>query len=229
MQKDIITVTDVEAARALRGVGFLPQFLEPASPSDVAKQAKVAANLVHHHVKRCLELGLLFEAKREAGKVFYQTAARNFKVPRRLLENEDKIGMTIRKLSGAFMQAYEKSDRLTGNAESDFDVYGFDKHEPPETQTEPVIGNGEVRPAHFQAITVRLSASIYQELVRKIAIMLNETKPEPKDGIACTIGLMAFEGLIPDEFGQFETESRHLSSFMPEIRVTADSSDQQNA
>jgi hypothetical protein len=215
MQKDIITVTDVEAARALRGVGFLPQFLEPASPSDVAKQAKVAANLVHHHAKRCLELGLLFEAKREGGKVFYQTAARNFKVPRGLLENEDKIGMVIRNLSSAFMQAYEKSDRLTNTDDYEFDVYGYSDPIPQlHDETKPDIGSGEARPAHFQAITVRLSPLSYQELVRKIATLLNETKPEPKDNVACTIGLMAFEGLIPDEFGQFETESRFLNSFM---------------
>jgi hypothetical protein len=224
MQKDIITVTDVEAARALRGVGFLPQFLEPASPSDVAKQAKVAANLVHHHAKRCLELGLLFEAKREGGKVFYQTAARNFKVPRGLLENEDKIGVTIRNLSSAFMQAYEKSDRLTNSEDYEFDFYGYDKYEPQQTEAPPVSKSGEARPAHFQAITVRLSPSSYQELVRKIAILLNETKPEPKDNVACTIGLMAFEGLIPDEFGQFETESRHLNSFVPGVEIPQDSS-----
>ena len=216
MQKDIITVTDIEAARALRGVGFLPQFLEPASPSDVAKQAKVAANLVHHHAKRCLELGLLFEAKREGGKVFYQTAARNFKVPRGLLENEDKIGVTIRSLSSAFMQAYEKSDRLTNKDDYEFDVYGYSDPIPQlHDETKPILGSGEARPAHFQAVTVRLSPSSYQELVRKIAVLLNETKPEPKEGAACTIGLMAFEGLIPDEFGQFETESRHLNSFVP--------------
>lgn len=216
MQKDIITVTDVEAARALRGVGFLPQFLEPASPSDVAKQAKVAANLVHHHAKRCLELGLLFEAKREGGKVFYQTAARNFKVPRSLLENEDKIGVTIGNLSSAFLQAYEKSDRLTNHDDYKFDVYGYSDPIPElHDETKPNLCSGEARPAHFQAITVRLSPSSYQELVRNIAILLNETKPEPKDNVACTIGLMAFEGLIPDEFGQFETESRFINSFMP--------------
>jgi hypothetical protein len=215
MQKDIITVTDIEAARALRGVGFLPQFLEPASPSDVAKQAKVAANLVHHHAKRCLELGLLFEAKRQGGKVFYQTAARNFKVPRGLLENEDKIGVTIRNLSSAFMQAYEKSDRLTNSEDYEYDVYGYSDPIPQlHDETKPDIGSGEARPSHFQAITVRLSPSSYQELVRKIAVLLNKTKPEPKEGVACTIGLMAFEGLIPDEFGQFETESRFINSFM---------------
>jgi hypothetical protein len=216
MQKDLLTVTDVEAARALRGVGFLPQFLEPASPSDVAKQAKVAANLVHHHAKRCLELGLLFEAKREGGKVFYQMTARNFKVPRGLLENEDKIGVTVRNLSSAFMQAYEKSDRLTNAEDYEFDLYGYSDPIPQfQDETKAKIGSGEGRPAHFQAVTVRLSPSRYQELVRKIAILLNETKPEPNEGAACTIGLMAFEGLIPDEFGQFETESRFINSFMP--------------
>ena len=215
MQKDIITVTDIEAARALRGVGFLPQFLEPASPNDVAKQAKVAANLVHHHAKRCLELGLLFEAKREGGKVFYQTAARNFKVPRGLLEPDETLGFTLRQLSSAFMKEFEKSVRLYTKADYEYEVFGYEDYQPevkPETSDR---GSDEPRPAHFQAVTVRLSPSSYQELVRKIAHLLKETKPEPKDNVACTIGLMAFEGLIPDEFGQFETESRHLNSFIP--------------
>jgi hypothetical protein len=225
MQKDIMTVTDVEAARALRDVHFLGMFLEPASPSDVAKHAKVPANLVHHHAKRCLELGLLFEAKREHRKVFYQLAARDFKVPRRLLEPEDKVGLSVRHFSSAFMRAYERSDRLTNDGDYEFDWYGYSDTQPShEDQPLPDIGSGEARPAHFQAITIRLSPSSYQELVRRIAQLLIETKPEPKDNPSCTIGLMAFEGLIEDELGHFETDVMNIKSFIPGIKIWPDSS-----
>jgi hypothetical protein len=225
MQKDIITVTDVETARALRDVHFLGMFLEPASPSDVAKEAKVPANLVHHHAKRCPELGLLFEVKREHRKVFYQLAARDFKVPRRLLEPEDKVGVTIRQLSSAFMQAYKRSERLTSNHDYEFDWYGYSDTRPShEDKPLPDIGSGEARPAHFQAITIRLSPSIYQELIRKIAQLLIETKPEPKDNVYCTIGLMAFEGLIEDELGHYETAVMNIKSFIPGIEIWPDPS-----
>jgi hypothetical protein len=224
MQKDILLVTDVEAAQALRGVHFLRMFLEPASPSDVAKSAKVPANLVHHHANRCLELGLLFEVKRENRKVFYQLTARDFKIPRRLLEPEDKVGLTIRNLSSAFVKAYEKSDRLTGD-DYDFDWCGFSNTEPPqEGKPKPDVGSGEARPAHFQALTVQLSPASYQELVRKMAQLLIETQPEPKDAIPCTFGLMAFEGMTEDELGRYETNVFTINSFVPGIEIWPDSS-----
>ena len=225
MQKDIITVTDVEAARALRGVGFLPQFLEPASPSDVAKQAKVAANLVHHHAKRCLELGLLFEAKREGGKVFYQTAARNFKVPRGLLEHDETLGLTLRQLSSAFMQAYEKSDRLCTKADYEYDVYGYEDYQPEHEPEKPNAGSDEPRPAHFQAVTVRLSPSSYRELVVKLSQLINAANAETENSVACTIGLVGFEGILEDVVGKFETQSLHMKSFVPGVEIPQDSSD----
>ena len=224
MQKDIITVTDIEAARALRGVGFLPQFLEPASPSDVAKQAKVAANLVHHHAKRCLELGLLFEAKREGGKVFYQTAARNFKVPRGLLEPDETLGFTLRQLSSAFMKEFEKSVRLYTKADYEYEVFGYEDYQPevkPETSDR---GSDEPRPAHFQAVTVRLSPSSYRELIVKLSKLINEAKAETENTAACTVGLMAFEGLLEDVVGEFETQMLNMQSFVPGVEIPQDSS-----
>jgi hypothetical protein len=219
MQKDIITVTDVEAARALRGVGFLPQFLEPASPSDVAKLFKVAANLVHHHAKRCLELGLLFEAKREGGKVFYQTAARNFRFPRGLLEPDETLGFTLRQLSGAFMKAFEKSARLYTKADYEYEVYGFEDYQPEQEPEIPNVGSDEPRPAHFQAITVRLSPSSYRELIVKLSQLINEAKAETENSVACTIGLVGFEGILEDVVGEFETQSLHMQSFVPGVRI----------
>ena len=74
-QQPILIIDNPEAAKAVREAQFLGYFLEPSSPSDVAKRAGIAANLMHHHANRYLELGLLFEVKRENRKVFYQLRA----------------------------------------------------------------------------------------------------------------------------------------------------------
>jgi DNA-binding transcriptional ArsR family regulator len=221
MQKDIMTVTDVEAARAIRSVQFLGSFLEPASPSDVAKLAKVAANLVHHHAKRCLDLGLLFVAKREGGKVFYQLAAKTFSVPRGLLEHDETIGATLQNLSSAFMQAYIRSDRLTSNGDPDFDLFCFDP-QAGEAMTvgEPYQGGGEGWPAHFQAITMRLNRESYRVLIGKIAMLLAETKPENVRGAAvCTISVLGFAAPLEESYPAYSNESRALNSFVPGIAI----------
>lgn len=66
MQQAELTVTTPQAAAALRDIGILAYFLEPSSPTDVAKTCKMPANLVHHHVKRALEADVLMEVKRES-------------------------------------------------------------------------------------------------------------------------------------------------------------------
>jgi hypothetical protein len=221
MQIDIVTVMDVEAARAIRGVQFLGSFLEPARPSDVAKLAKVAANLVHHHAKRCLELGLLFVAKREAGKVFYQLVARTFSVPRGLLEHDETIGVTLENLSSAFMRAYVRSDRLNSNGDPEFDLYCFDPQVGENmTLGELVEGGNEGWPAHYQAITMRLNRESYRELIGKIAMLLAETKPENVRGAAvCTISVFGFAEPLEESFPAYSNESRALNSFVPGIAV----------
>jgi DNA-binding transcriptional ArsR family regulator len=78
MQQQEIILTDPEAPRALRDNDLVGEFLEPTSPSQIAKKKGLAANVVHHHAKRLLGLGLLFEANRKAGRVFYQLTARRF-------------------------------------------------------------------------------------------------------------------------------------------------------
>ena len=220
MQKDIVTVTDVEAARALRAANFLAYFLEPRSPSQVAKAAGVGANLVHHHAKRCVDLGLLFEVKRESGKVFYQLTGRNFQVPTHLLEHDETVGVSLRQLSSAFMQAYERSARLNTGTETEYHLHSFSNSDhPEESPYQPVVENPKSRPAHFQALTVRMSASSYRKLIQKFAQMLNETKRDVGEGEHCTVAVFGFEGLLEDIIDKTETESRQLSSFVPGISI----------
>ena len=70
MQQAELTVTTPRAAAALRGISILAYFLEPSSPTDVAKTCKMPANLVHHHVRRALEADVLMEVKRESSNVY---------------------------------------------------------------------------------------------------------------------------------------------------------------
>lgn len=169
-------VTRPEQARALQDSGFLGRFLEPASPSVVARHLGISASLAHHHAKRHASLGLLNEVKREQGKVYYQLAARTFKHPRSLTPAGDPDEYTVVSLGllrERFLQAYERSDRIEGGESPNWHVYRFDrKGMPEEAQSKRSAAAVEDRPAHFQARTLRLSGRRYRQLVRYIARLI---------------------------------------------------------
>ncbi len=209
MQKPEIILTNPEAARALRDNDLLAQFLEPKSPSEVAKKTGQAANLVHHHAKRFLELGLLFEASRNAGKVFYQLTARQFKFDRRLLGNEAN-NTDLQELTKAFLEAYERSSHLEGR-EVDYSIHSFhDRSEMPSEgyqallmrnwETHKPRENLEPHPTHYGSRTLTLNAAKYQELIRKITMLMVECEDEPSssDGL-CTLTLLGFHGAIRED------------------------------
>ena len=221
-QEQTLVIDNPEAARALQDVQFLGYFLEPTSPSSVAKKAGIAANLVHHHVRRCLELDLLFETKREAGKVFYQLTARVFKMPHNLLGFEDSTAVTLRNLTKAFSQAHEKSERLSSPEPESFAVMSFDPEFNPQKKSPSSsgIGSEETRPSHFQLVTITLRPSSYRELVQKIAMLLSEAKSETtRDAAQCTVGLMTFEGGLTEEVANEHNESRWMSTYLPDVSM----------
>jgi hypothetical protein len=75
-QVETYVLTSADDARELRqNTGFLGHFFTPQSPTDVAQVISMAPNLAHHHAKKLAGRGLLFEQRREAGKVFYQLTA----------------------------------------------------------------------------------------------------------------------------------------------------------
>ncbi|GAA5501247.1 hypothetical protein Dxin01_00979 [Deinococcus xinjiangensis] len=85
-QIDVQHVSQPEVARALRQyTDFLTLFVEPTSPTQAAKAAGMAPNLAHHHVGKLADLGLLFEQRREGGKVFYTDCAPFHNIPQRAL------------------------------------------------------------------------------------------------------------------------------------------------
>jgi hypothetical protein len=166
-QQDELILINPNAARALRDSAIFAQFLEPKSPSEVAKKIGMTANLVHYHANRLLELGLLFEAGREDGRVLYQTVARTIKHADSLLGSEAQSD-TMRVLSESFLKAYERSNHLAGEDSTDFHEYGIAKTSDPLERQQPQFANGESAepcPAHFQARTLKLTGERYRRFV----------------------------------------------------------------
>ena len=213
MQKDKIRITDPEAAHVLRTSSILGYFLESTNPRDVAKKSGLAANLVHHHAKKALAVGLLLEHQREKNKVFYQLAARTFTYPRDLLPVEQQEVTDMKLLSAAFLAAYERSDALLASDDPDYHVYGFaDKHIP-RPAVEPFVPNTlEKHPAHFHSRTLNLSQARYQQLVQDITGLLEQAKSEKSaDASRCTLALLGFGGTWHEE----HQDSDHINSFVP--------------
>lgn len=221
IQQDSTRITAADQARALRQhSGFLGQFLTPRSPTDAAPRLGMAPNLVHHHARKLTELGLLFESGREGGKVFYQLAAREFRVPSDLLPPGDSEGngtADLRKLSAGFLRAYERSwSRMHASEE---DVYGFGDRERPSSvpplPPKPSIGT---HPTHLDALTLRLTPGRYVRLVRALSALLTEAAAEGvrEGGQPCTVALLAFRGVPEGEVEDFRGIGRHTNSFFGE-------------
>ncbi len=213
MQKDKIRITNPEAAQALRSSSILQYFLEAANPSEVAKKAGIAANLVHHHAKKALGLGLLLEMKREKNKVFYQLAARTFTYPRDLLPVEQQEVEDMKLLSAAFLAAYQRSDALLASQDPDYHVHGFADSHIPRPKVEPFMPNIlEKHPAHFHSRTLNLGRERYQQLVQEISQVLEQAQSEKSaDSSRCTIAVLAFDGA----WHEGHQDSDHINSFVP--------------
>lgn len=216
VQMDVQRVTDLTAARALRqDADFLAHFIDPVSPSDVATKLGMAANLAHHHATKLAALNLLFEQRREGGKVFYQLTAREFRVPSELLPpgDEDGHGTTdMRELSAAFLHAYERSWQTMHGGEED--VYGFgNPAQPAATLHPPLDASDEAYPTHSDVITLRLSPERYTRLARALTSLLSEAELEghSESGSACTVAVLAFAA--PDQAAGRKL-SRSVNSFL---------------
>ena len=213
-QQDELILTNREAARALRDSAIFPQFLEPKSPSDVAKRTGMAANLVHYHANRLLELGLLFEAGREDGRVLYQTVARTIKHADSLLDTEMQAA-TMHVLATAFLKAYEHSSHLAGDDSTDYHLYGIAKPTDPLERQRPKFLSGESlesRPAHFQARTLKLSGEQYQAFISKVANLMLELEAETDTTAGqCTFTFIGFDGVMREGF----SDSQTIDSFVP--------------
>ena len=213
MQQDLMTVTSVEAARGLQNAGFLSYFLEPASPSDVAKKMDMAANLAHHHAKKALETGLLLEVGREGGKVLYLLAARTFRHPADLLPTgspDDRVAHLLDTVKTRFLKVYTHSEATSRYEDLDYTRYVFgSKEKPPLPQpinTNPIL---------------RLSSSAYVALMRELSRLIDlEQHQEKESGKACTVVLLGWGGTLE---GDIDSATWH-SSFIPLLEPVQDPS-----
>ena len=213
MQKDRIRLTNPEAARTLRDTPVLQQFINERNSSDVAKELKMPANLVHHHVKRGVELGLLTETRREGKRIYYQLTAKEFTHSRNLLEYQEAIVGQLNALSNAFLPAYEISEAQCAEAnDPDYHTIGF--VEPatlppkPKRLEENVV---QTYPAHFQARTIYLTSAQYKRLLREMNQIINDMNPQLTGDVKpCTLTLIGFQG----ELQAGHDNAEEISSFL---------------
>lgn len=213
-QLDEMVVEETEQAKALWDFGFLNKFLEPASPSDVARILGIPANRAHHRAKRHLRLGLLREVKREQRKVFYQLVARSFRHRSTLLPLSDRdryTGATIELLRQRFLEAFDRNDHLASSGRTKWHIHRFDQNRQMPPQDE-VADPPLAYPTHFQSRTLRLRPDRYLDLLRRMADWLHEA--EADDGAPCTFTLLAMEGVLHEGV----TDGASLSTFLPDRR-----------
>lgn len=220
-QLDMQRLTGASAARALKeNFGFLGLFVHPRSPSEVAGKAGMPPNLAHHHARKLADLGLLFQQRREGRRVYYQLAAREFRVPWAVVppvdETAGELG-NIGRLSAAFREAYEKSWLAAG--ETAEYVAGFSDVDTPSLPPEEVLDPpAQPMPTHFDALTLRLPPERYRQLARDLSRLLDEAMQEglKEQGHVCTLAVLAFEGSAEqasEAQGQGRV-SRQVSSFL---------------
>ena len=203
-------ITNVKQVKALQSHNLLKFFLEPTSPSEVAKALNQPANRIHYYVKRYLSLGLLEHVNRIYGKDLYQLKAKTFKYPRSLLPATSPNSTTKRyldQLVTRFEEAFIRSELQHGSEEDDWVVFNFDSVR--EEQDDSVdSGNKiqeEMRPPFVQLKTVKMSPEQYKRFVLNVSRQIDELGPaEVGSGKPCTVSFVAFEGEFDDDVSQGE-------------------------
>ena len=195
--KSELVISDVNAARALsQQHRFLSNFVEPRSPSEVARQLGMTANLAHHHARKLKQLGLLYEQRREAGRVYYQLSARQFRVGVALQppgDPDENAVRTLTELSAEFLKANARSwSYATGEHEGT--LYGFEAKPTQVGQPTRSSGSEEAQPAHLDALTLRLTPHRYRALALALSRLLTEAAREgaSASGEVCTLAVLGF-------------------------------------
>ena len=213
MQQNRIRLTNPEAARTLRDSPVLHQFVNERNSSDVAKEMQMPANLVHHHVKRGVELGLLRETKREGKRIYYQLTAKEFTHSRNLLEPDEKLSRLMGSLTQSLLRAHGDYERAAEDGDDpDYAVMGF---------TDIGISGLPLKareisgfPAHVQMRTLHLTAADYQRLMRQVANLINSATYDSRGNAkACTIALIGFEGPLRMGLDNLQETSSFLDAY----------------
>ena len=215
MQQAELIVTTPQAASALRDISILAYFLAPSSPTDVAKTCKMPANLVHHHVKRAIEAGILFEVKRESRKVFYQLTARVFKVPRDLLDDGNAELEDMKLISAKFAAAYLRSDQIAEHLDPEHHIFGFGNAASDAKDLQPTFPSHEStesHPAHLHIRTLCLTPASYKSLAGQISKLLLEAERDSKSvGDLCSFAVLAWHGAMRESHAESQTINSYLT------------------
>ena len=218
MQSELILNTEAAARALAQSHSFLGHFLTPRSPSEVAAGLGMAANLAHHHARKLEALGLLREQRREAGKVYYQLTARQFRGAKELLppgDPDENAVRTLRELSAEFLNANARSWSYS-SGEDEGTVYGFESapHEVELPRTSG--GTDEPQPTHLDALTLRLTPERYRKLALALSALLSEayTQGQSDSGEVCTLAVLGFRD-TRSEMQDRRGIARGTSTFLP--------------
>lgn len=89
-----ITLQTSVQVRAVQDTAFLARFSQPTSPSQVAQDLNIPANLAHYRARRYADLGLLAHSGRAGRRVTYRLASPVFHYPIHLLLPGDAGDLT---------------------------------------------------------------------------------------------------------------------------------------
>jgi hypothetical protein len=175
---------------------LLSHFTESKSPSDVAKEMNMPANVIHYRVKRAVKLGLLVIAERQGRRHCFRLAAEKFRVPLDLLPlisevTPHMLKRALTKIHKGFSQ--ELSQVQNTLYESAYDVDG-------ERFVDLDIQNSVLAKAFFpviQLLEIRLQPAHYVNLVEILTRGLTEAQEKVNsEGQLCTFVIIAYQGSI---------------------------------
>lgn len=213
-QQAVLTLTSEAQVRAVQDVSFLGKFLQPSSPSQVARAVGMKANLVHHHVRRLVALGLLFQVGRDGRKVLYQLAARRFQYPRDLplSGGYDPLRESLHDLTEQIASARERSDASFPGDDPEYNSHGFEREWRPPPLT-PEGDAHESHPSHLHVHTARVTPEQYRALALRVSELIREVEWDASaTAKTCTFAWFAFEGEMRPGVGDGEW----LSTFLVE-------------
>lgn len=221
-----VTILDSRAAKALMNTRFLSRFLDPASPTDVARQLGMPANLAHYHAKKYKSLGLLSEVARDNGMVFYQLSGRRFRIryeeERKEEQSKTPAVLLARRLFNAFAEEYRKSEVNTNHDDDLWTVCSFETGDSGglgEAASGSNIDNAFSISADLPTFliqrTMKMSPDSYKKLLLYIEKVIQDQKACEVDSrsATCTIAAIGFRGRSYDNQGD---NSMARSSFFAE-------------
>lgn len=189
----LLNEAQLELVSNLPYYAALSMFKEPLTPSEAARRLRVPANVMHYHVKRLLEAGLL-ERTEEGGRGhLYKSVSQRFSVAPEVLPAATEalpamLDTMLSKLHRNFLGRTEAELR---------DIDALLEAGPVVFELNESLTLGSVEPHDYPTwvsiATVELSAEQFQRFTDAVRGILDEAKADRGEK-RCTLAFLAFQG-----------------------------------